>query len=174
MPHVVTLCTGNAARSVIAGALLADAPGLLVSTRGTHVIEGLPMSVRTSDAIKALGASSPGHRSRQLSTVDLATADLVVAMEIEHVAYVRRHHPEAAQCTATLRRLARDLPNGSGTLAARVAVLDLANVTLEPWEDVADPAGGDAAVFQQCAAEILELLEPLLPLFRDVPVEERA
>ncbi len=127
MPHVVTLCTGNAARSVIAGAVLADAPGLLVSTRGTHVIEGMPMSWRTADAIKALGASSAGHRSRQLTSIDLGDADLVLAMAGEHVEYVRKHHPDAAARTGTLRRLARDLPGATGSLAERIASLELAD-----------------------------------------------
>ena len=37
--HVVTLCTGNAARSVMAGVLLAEhVPGLRVTTSGTHVL----------------------------------------------------------------------------------------------------------------------------------------
>lgn len=166
MPHVVTLCTGNAARSVMAGALLADAPGLLVSTRGTHVIEGMPMSWRTADAIRALGAPVNGHRSRQLVSVDLGTADVVLAMACEHVEYVRRHHPEAAARTGTLRRLARDLPDLDGPLADRIRALGLAEVALEPWEDVDDPAGGDAEVFHDCAREINGLLDRLAPLLR--------
>ena len=166
MPHVVTLCTGNAARSVIAGALLADAPGLLVSTRGTHVIEGLPMSWRTADAIRALGAEVDGHRSRQLVSVDLTEVDLVLAMAREHVEYVRRRHPEAAARTGTLKRLARDLPLLPGTLEERIAAMGLADVALEPWEDVEDPAGGDADVFHDCATEIHSLLAQLAPFLR--------
>ena len=56
---------------------------------------------------------------------------------------MRRRHPEAAARTGTLKRLARDLPAASGTLAERVASLHLADVVLEPWEDVDDPAGGE-------------------------------
>ncbi len=166
MPHVVTLCTGNAARSVMAGAVLADAPGLLVSTRGTHVIEGLPMSHRTADAIKGLGLPVNGHRSRQLVSVDLGSVDVVLAMAREHVEYVRRRHPEAAARTGTLKRLARDLPALDGPLHERVASLALAEVELEPWEDVEDPAGGDVEVFHACAREIHELLVCLGPLLR--------
>ncbi len=59
----------------------------------------------------------------------------------EHVAYVRRRHPVAADRTATLKRLCRDLPEGSAPLAKRLAELDLADVAIEPWEDVEDPAG---------------------------------
>src|SRR5215471_19134276 len=136
MPQVVTLCTGNAARSVIAGAVLDDIGGLVVVTRGTHVVEGLPMSWRTRDAIAGLGVASDGHHSRQLVADDLDRADLVIAMAREHVAYIRRRHPSAAARTGTLRRLARDLPGVPGTLADRVAALRLDEVVLEDWEDV--------------------------------------
>ena len=122
----MTLCTGNAARSVMAGAVLREhVPGLSVSTSGTHVIEGMPMSWRTRDAIVALGASADGHRSRQLEAADLRTADLVLAMAREHVQYVRKRYPEAAPRTGTLKRLARDLPTVSGTLAERLSLIHI-------------------------------------------------
>ena len=166
MLNVVTLCTGNAARSVIAGAVLDDVGGLVVITRGTHVVEGLPMSWRTRDAIHGLGVTTDGHHSRQLTAEDLDDADVVLAMAREHVQYVRRRHPEAAARTGTLKRLARDLPLQDGPLEVRVAALGLADVELEEWEDVDDPAGGEADVFQQCANEIHALLAPITSLLR--------
>jgi protein-tyrosine phosphatase len=165
MPHVVTLCTGNAARSVMAGVILAArAPDLEVSTRGTAVVEGLPMSWRTRAAIEGLGLRDGGHRSRQLTDADLAGADLVLAMAVEHVRYVRRVAPAAAARTGTLKRLARDLPLASGGLATRIASLGLEQVALEPWEDVADPVSGEVEEFHRCAEEINALLGPLIPL----------
>ena len=89
--HVVTLCTGNAARSVMAGAILREhVPGLKVTTSGTHVIEGMPMSWRTRDAIASLGLPIPDHRSRQATVAELDSADLVIALAREHVAWMRR------------------------------------------------------------------------------------
>ena len=149
----------------MAGAILAEhLPALVVETRGTHVVEGMPMSWRTRDAIVALGARAEGHRSRQLTTADLTGADVVMAMAREHVEYVRRRHPEASARTGTLKRLARDLPDRTGSLAERVASLDLAEVVLEPWEDVDDPAGGEPEVFHRCAVEIHDLLSTLRPV----------
>jgi len=169
MPNLVTLCTGNAARSVMAGAILAEhVPALVVATRGTHVIEGMPMSWRTRDAILGVGAKVSAHRSVQLAAADLTSADLVLAMAREHVEYVRRRYPEAAARTGTLKLLARDLPGARGSLAARVASLRLAEVELEPWEDVDDPAGGEPEVFHQCAVEIHELLVALRPVLEGV------
>jgi protein-tyrosine phosphatase len=161
------LCTGNAARSVMAGALIGEDLDVLVTTRGTHVVEGLPMSMRTRGALAALGVNDHVHRSRQLTADDLRTADLVIAMAREHVQFVRRVYPGAAARTGTLKRLARDLPGGVGTLTERVAALELDRVALEHWEDVDDPAGGDEEVFHECAAEIHVLLQRLAPALQE-------
>lgn len=145
---------------------------LEVVTAGTHVVEGMPMSWRTRDALAAIGVRAEGHRSHQLRDGDVAVTDLVIAMAGEHVTYVRRQHPEAAARTATLKRLVRDLAPGPSALSDRVAALDLGNVELEPWEDVLDPAGGDLPEFEVCVAEIDAALAELLPRL-DTPNGDR-
>ncbi len=176
--NVVFLCTGNAARSVMAGALLEDrAPDLRITTAGTHVVEGMPMSWRTRDAIAELGVERSMHRSHQLTDFDVDAADVVVCLAAEHVAYMRRTHRDAAGKTVTLKRLVRDLPGATGgSFTDRLAALHLVDVELASWEDVEDPAGGDLPIFRDCAREISELIDQLVPELDagDAPDEEIA
>jgi protein-tyrosine phosphatase len=160
--HIVFVCTGNAARSVMAGAMWRQlAPGWTVTTAGTHVVEGQPMSWRTKEAMARLGFTVNGHRSRQLQPADLVSADIVVGFEIWHVEHIRRTHPEAADRTATLKRWCKALAGTSGSLPGRIAAVGAASAQLEIWEEVDDPAGGDVDVVAACAQEILELVTSL-------------
>ena len=47
-------------------------------------------------------------------------------------------------------------------LAARVASLDLSSVEVGEWEEVVDPASGDQADFDECAATLDRLVDRLV------------
>lgn len=171
--HVVTLCTGNAARSVMAGVMLEqmaemEGIGLRVTTAGTHALEGQPIGMRTKEAMAAIGEldlSGVGrHRSHQLAEDDCEAADLIVAMEADHVRYVRAKHPEAAGRTATIRRLVSELSIEPEPLGARLAALGLSAVDLAEDIDVIDPAGGEQPLYDDVARELFELCAVLTSL----------
>lgn len=178
MTDLLILCTGNAARSVMAGFMLErlrdGRPGdaLRIVTAGTHTIDGQPMGMRTRAALSRIpdlaGVDFHRHRSRQVHGIDLVHADLVVVMEADHVRFVRRRFPDAAPKTATIRRLCRDLApapaSATATLAERVADLGLADVEVSDDEDVLDPAGAEADVYGACADELWALCGRLVTL----------
>ena len=153
--QLIFLCTGNAARSVMGGAMFAARrPEATVITAGTHVVDGHPVSWRTREALDALGYDARSHRSAQLRAPDLPATDVVVAMANDHVEWIRRNHPEAADRTVTLHRLVRDLAPPGELLGTRLERLDPASIDLEPWEEVADPAGGELPDYVACAQEL--------------------
>ena len=157
LPVVCFVCTGNAARSVMARAILAErTQRYRVIGAGTFALEGHPMSQRTRLALNRLGISDRDHRSRQFGT-EHAEADLVITMEPDHVKWVRKHYPQVSSKTGTLRRLVRDMPT-KGNLKERVTSLNLADVILEDWEKVVDPASGDQDVFDACAMALDDLV----------------
>jgi len=174
MTELLVLCTGNAARSVMAGFMLEKlettraGTDLHIVTAGTHTVDGQPMGLRTRTALLGLpalaGVEFRRHRSRQVGVADVARAELVVVMEADHVRYVRRHYPEAADRTATIRRLCKDLSPGPPSLTERVAALALADATLSEKDDVIDPAGGEAPEYEACVTELWVLCQRLTTL----------
>ena len=174
MTELLVLCTGNAARSVMAGFMLdvlrdgRPREPLHVVTAGTHTINGQPMSMRTRTALLGLpeldGADFRRHRSRQVHGVDFVHADLVVVMEADHVRFVRRRFPDGAAKTGTIRYLSRHLAPSPSALGERVAALGLDAVELDDAEDVLDPAGHEADVYAACVAELWGLCQTLVTL----------
>lgn len=162
MANILFVCTGNAARSVMAVTMMRSSKlSSEIRGAGTLSIPGLPMSQRTREALLKMDLSDPAHRSNQLENEDCDWADLIVVFESEHVQYIRRNHPEASSITGTLPRIARHLKASEKNLSSRVAGLNLDEVTIEPWEEVEDPAGGNQDIFDSCAGEISDYISTL-------------
>lgn len=169
-PVVYMVCTGNAARSPMAAAMLRDRDvdlRLDVRSAGVLTIDGHPLGPRTRASLARHGLVDRSHRSRQFGAEDAAAADLVLVMELQHVRWMRQNFPSRDVVTASLRRLARDLPmpdgadRGSESLGERLAGLNLQCQDFEPWEEIADPAGGDQDAFDRCADELRLLVDAL-------------
>lgn len=125
-PKVMFLCTGNAARSVMAKVITQNRSDLFeLSGAGTHAIENCPMGNYTRKALASIGLEDRTHRSRQLNPYNADEVDLIIAMANDHVQYVRRNHPEVAHKTVTFKRLVRDL--GEVKAAAQASAGNEAN-----------------------------------------------
>lgn len=163
--RIVTLCTGNVARSAMLGYMLdtlseANSANWRLRSAGTYVIEGSAMSSRTRDALLSIvelgDHQYAGHRSHQLDEEDVEWANVMLCAEADHVAFVRRHFAEHLSKAVTVRQFVRyaplDIP-----FVEQLAVV----AAMEPDAnfDVEDPAGGDEKEYVACANELWELAQ---------------
>jgi protein-tyrosine-phosphatase len=163
--NIVTLCTGNVARSVMLGYMLTTlaettGEGWQIRSAGTHVAEGAAMSGRTREAllkIEGLGDHRYGtHRSHQLVEADTDWADVILAAEVDNVHYVRANFATNAEKAVQLAQFLRFAPPD------RDFAFQLQSANLhEPSSEynVRDPAGGDQATYDACARYLWELAQ---------------
>ena len=166
--RIVTLCSGNVARSVMLATML-DALGpesghpLEVRSAGTHAVEGSSISARTRDALLAIDElalpSLNAHRSHQLELADVEWADLVLAAEADQVHFTRRAFPAFALSCCSLGQFVREAPLDE-PWSTQVAVVSANDP--DAAFDVADPAGGDQSVYDECARQLFELAQVFL------------
>ncbi len=164
---ILTLCTGNVARSVMHGFMLetlAETQGWEweVRTAGTFAIENQAMSSRTLTALQGIEELGDYeftlHRSRQITDDDVAWADAIFASEADHVTFVRTNHAHGSHKVVQIKHFVATAPL-DGPLFERVAIVsDLAPDVI--W-DVVDPAGGDQETYDRTAAELWELTQAL-------------
>jgi protein-tyrosine phosphatase len=165
--NVVTLCTGNVARSVMLGFMLADlaeAQGWdwKIRTAGTFAVENQAMSARTLRALEQLDDLGDhhftAHRSHQITADDAQWADVILASEADHVTYVRSNFVDVEHKVVQLKQFVANSPL-DGPLAARVA--EVAQLEPDVMWDVVDPAGGDQEIYDACARELWDLTQAL-------------
>ncbi len=163
--NIVTLCTGNAARSVMLGYMLetlseVNGASWSVRTAGTHAIEGQAMSPRTLaslEKVEELGDHHyTAHRSHQITLDDVLWADVILAVEADHVSYMATQYPEARDKVVQLRTFCLRAPL-DGPAADQVAAVALNGALAEL--DVPDPAGGDQDTYDACARELWDLAQ---------------
>ncbi len=135
------------------------------------VTQGQEASRHGVDAMGRRGIDISEHRSRRLSTYLVDDADLIVAMERQHVREVAVMDASAFARTSTLPELARRAraigprqgESGDAWLARAFEgrrPTDL--IGFDPDDEVADPIGRSAKHYERTAAELEDLVRTVV------------
>lgn len=130
---VVMVCTGNTCRSPLAEVILLDKmkkdpffAGAQVASCGTHAMSGDEASHYSQVVAKNHGLDLSQHRSKPLSVYHLSEADYVFTMTHEQAELLKLRFPEFEQ---------KIFP-------------------LDEEKSIADPYGGDEALYESAYQEI--------------------
>ncbi|MEE1622326.1 low molecular weight protein-tyrosine-phosphatase [Zafaria sp. Z1313] len=151
MYRITAVCTGNICRSPMAEYLIrgalesAGVDGVVVDSAGTSDGEaGNPVDPRAAAVLTRAGLDPSKHVARRFEAADFADADLVLALDTDHYARLRRLAP-GPQDAAKVRLLRSFDP----------AVADKG----PSGQGIYDPWYGDAADFALCH----EMIRAALP-----------
>ncbi len=145
---VCFVCTGNTCRSPMAAAVanalaqqfrsIDGAPVIEAFSAGLYAMEGDPISPRAVEALEAAGIPAVSgrdyhaHRAHSLTAEEAERADLLIGLGASHCMELMLRYPQAAS-----------------------------RITGMP-EPIADPYGGDGAIYAQCLSQITEGVKRLL------------
>ena len=125
---IVFVCVGNIIRSAFAAALLRTRSRGLVELRiesaGLYAATDHPADVTAARRARRFGADLSTHRSRRVDEVLVAEADLVFAMEIDHVIELCRRYPQYRSKVYLFGCLADDARDVADPLDAAEDVFD--------------------------------------------------
>ena len=151
----------------------------VVSSAGL-LTDGEPATDFGVDAVAARGLDITGHRSRRINTHLLGTGDLILGMAREHVREAVVLRPDLYRRTFTLKELVRrgtdvgarsiDEPFDAWLGRVHHGRVPTQQMGSSPVDDVADPVGQSAAVYERTAQELDELTTQLVDLlWQQVP-----
>ncbi len=146
MKKVLFVCTGNICRSPMAEGFFRDLTkergGYEALSAGIGAINGQPPSTHAVTALAEENIDITAQRSCQLTAEMVAGADFIFGMTRGHIEGVLLFFPQAADKAFLVREFVQDLPTGS--------------------KDIADPIGGDLAVYKQCRDQIKQGINALM------------
>jgi protein-tyrosine phosphatase len=176
---VAFICTGNRFRSPLAAALLAaqtDGSSVRASSAGILDLRATPALPEAVELGKRYGVDLSDHRTRCISTLNLAPFDLVLGFERTHVHAATVEGGASIERTFTLPELVALLRAVEDPTSRPVAAeqarerVKQANVQrppgfrLKPIPELVDPIGRPPAVQRRIAEELRELIIALCAL----------
>ena len=140
MKKILFICTGNICRSPMAEGffreLMQEQGGYEALSAGLGAIDGASPSVHSVTAMQELGIDITAQRSAQITPEMVAESDYIFGLASGHVDNIIRFFPQARERVFLLREFVEALP------ADR--------------KDIADPIGGDLAIYKVCRNQIKE------------------
>jgi protein-tyrosine phosphatase len=175
---ILFVCTGNMCRSPMAEVMLRrrlEERGIDAQVRSAGLTgTGSAAAEPAVQAMREFGLDLAAHESRMLSAPMVECSDLVIGLAREHVREVVLVGPGAFGRTFTLKELVRrghDLGcrNSDESVADWLSRLNagrsrVAHLGDSAADDVDDPIGRRAAVYERVADELSELVDQLVEL----------
>lgn len=161
------VCTGNICRSPMAEAMLRHelerrgCHDVEVASAGTWAGPGNPATPEAVEVMRGRGIDLDRHRSRPVDPVEVAEADLVVAMTSVHVKELRDISDAVGTKLVLMKEIAEVEPGEGASDSALAAFLSGRRPKPRRALDLDDPMGLPVFAYERAAGEIAVGIERL-------------